>query len=258
MTAAAETAPPRGDGDRDVPVLMARLERRLTLEASEPPVEAPDGFRLDAKGRLVPDRLVDPAHELEDAVVRRILAFAVDLADQIARFRAHCYADVAALLDVLAEKYGARKRGRKGNFTLRSYDGRLKVAIQIADRMVFGPGLQVARRISEELIAEWSDGTRPEVAALLQGAFEPDKEGHISREMVFRLRRIDIDDERWRRFQQAIDEAVQIVGTKSYVRFYLRGSAEDAWKAVPIDISAEWTETARLAAVAVRTGEAAA
>ena len=247
---------PSAPATHDVAALMAQLEQRLALEASGPTVEPPPGYRADAKGRLVPPNLVRPADELEDGTARRILAFGVDLADRISRFKRHSYGDVAAFLECLGEEYGVqRKPGRKGNLTLQSYDGRAKVVLQVQDRIVFGPELQVARKLVDECISEWSHGTRGEVVALLQGAFEPDREGNISREAVFRLRRIDIDDPRWRQVRQAIDDAVRVVGTKAYMRLYLRGSTDDAWRQVPIDIAADWTDTAELSARATGGGE---
>lgn len=231
----------------DVDALLAQLDRRLALEASSPPPECPPGYRLDGKGRMAPDRLVRPAEELEDACVRRIAAFGVDLADRIARFRAHVHDDVNALLEILASDYGAaRKAGSRGNLSLTSYDGRVRVTVQAADRVAWGPELQVARQLIDECLAEWSDGSRDEVRALLQGALVPDREGHISREAVWRLRRIDIDDDRWRQVRRALDDAIRVVGRKTYIRLHVRGSAEDRWKAVPIDIAADWRDTGEI------------
>lgn len=242
----------------DLEALTARLDRRLALLASAPAVEPPPGFRPDRKGRLIPERLIRPADVEEDAAVRRILAFGVDLADQISRYRRHTWADIAAFLELLADEYKApRKAGRKGNFTLQSHDGRLKVVIQVQDRIVFGPELQVARGIVDECIAEWSNGARAEVVTLLQGAFEPDREGNISRDAVFRIRRIEIDDPRWRQVRQAIDDAVRVVGSRVYLRLYLRGDADGPWRAVPIDIAADWTDTDDLAAAAGAAGDGA-
>ena len=240
-------APPPADGSaHDVEALLAQLSHRLELEASSPGVIPPPGFRADAKGRLVPDRLVRATDELEDATVMRIMAFGVDLADQIARFRRHTYADVAAFLELLGGEYGAPRKGRKGNFTLQSYNGLLKVVVQVQERIVFGPELQIARRIVDECISEWSNGSRDEIVALLQGAFEPDREGRISREAIFRLRKIEIEDPRWRQVRQAIDDAVRVVGTRAYLRLYLRGDIDGPWKAVPIDIAADWRDTGEL------------
>ena len=58
----------------------------------------------------MPQKLIRPADELEDSTVRRVLAFAVDLADQVARFKRHTYGDVAAFLELLGGEYDAPKK----------------------------------------------------------------------------------------------------------------------------------------------------
>ena len=248
----------RGQSPRDLDELLGRLALRLRLEADTPPVEPPPGYQADAKGRLVPDRLVRPADTLEDQTVRRILGYGVDLADQIARFRRHTYADVAALLELLSAEYGGGRRpGRKGNYSLTSYDGLLKVVIQVQDQLSFGPELQSARRIIDECIQEWAEGACPQIQALVQHAFQPDTQGRVSAEAVLRLRRLDIDDDRWREARRAIDDSIRPVGTRAYLRLYLRGSTDAPWRAVPIDISSTWTDTAALEAAADAGGATA-
>ena len=237
-----------GQPRHDVDALLARLERRLRLEAAHGPAlpapQPPDGYRLDGKGRMVPERLVRPQDDLEDQTVRRILAFGVDLADQISRFQQHSYADVATLLDVLAAEYGGGRRpGRRGNYSLTSFDGRLKVVIQVQDQITFGPELQAARRIIDECIEEWAAGVNDQIRALVEHAFAPDKQGEVSREAVLRLRRLDIDDDRWRQARRAIDDSIRVMGSRVYLRLYLRGSCEGAWRAVPIDIAGAWQDT---------------
>ena len=225
-----------------LPVLLDRLDLRMS-ESGKAAVEVLAGYRPDAKGRLVPDRLVKAEDLLEDQTVRRILAYGVDLADQIARFRAHSYDDVASLLDILAEQYGGGRRpGRRGNYSILSYDGRCRVVVQVQDRQTFGPELQAARELIDECIAEWSEGSRDEIRALVQHAFQPDQEGRVNREAVFRLRRLDIDDERWRQATRAIDDSIRITGTRTYLRLYIRATTEAPWRAVPIDIASDWQD----------------
>lgn len=49
------------------------------------------------------------------------------------------------------------------------------------------------------------------------GIRHTDKEGQINTGRVLSLRRLDIKDERWLRAMNAIGEAVQVVGSKSYI-----------------------------------------
>jgi hypothetical protein len=42
---------------------------------------------------------------------------------------------------------------------------------------------------------------------------------------VLALRRYEIEDERWQRAMKAIGEAVQIIGSKTYIRVFERNAA---------------------------------
>lgn len=197
-----------------------------------------DLFMTDAKGRHTPIGLVKDADKLEDQLVRKMLGYSGDLSAQIARFKGHCFDDVGAYLDLLAEKYGWRpKDGAKGNMTFTTFDGCMKVQIAVADTLVFGPELQIAKGLIDECIAEWAAGSRAEIRALVEHAFRTDKEGQVSREAVFSLRKIDIEDERWRGAIQAINDSIRVQGSKTYLRFYRRSRPTDKWVAVTIDLA---------------------
>ncbi len=195
-------------------------------------------YMTDAKGRLVPQEMVKPHEVLEDQTVRKMLGYAQELSEQIARFKAHCFDDVASFMDLLAEQYGRSMGGVKGNVTFTSYDGRLRVQVQVADRLAFGPELQVAKQLIDDCIGGWAEGARAEIRALVNHAFQVDKEGQVNRAALFALRRIEIDDDRWRQAVAAINDSIRVVGSKTYVRFYRRTGPEDRWQAVTIDLAA--------------------
>lgn len=198
----------------------------------------PPGYMQDARGRLIPDQLVRPDDLLEDQVVRKMIGHAEELSARIARFRGHCFDDVGTFLALIAEQYGASRGGAKGNITLRSYDGRLRVTVQVADQLQLGPQLQVARELIDQCIAEWAEGSRDEIRALVQHAFRTDKEGQVSREALFALRRVQIDDERWQAAMEAIADSVRVVGSKTYIRFHRRDGPDQAWQPITIDLAA--------------------
>ena len=232
MTQQTQTA--ETEFTRERAALVALDEFRGDMAVSPVP-----GYWRDPKGRLTPEELIGEHEQLEDVTVRTITAYALDLHRQIRRFIAHCYDDLAAMDDLIAEKYGLkRKGGAKGNRTYMSYDACLKVVVQVQDRITFGPELQVAREHVDACIAEWADGARAEIRALVQHAFEVDREGQVNRESVFRLRKLAIDDDRWRAAQAAISDAIRVIGSTTYIRFYVRSSpqAKD-WLAITIDMN---------------------
>jgi hypothetical protein len=202
-------------------------------------VETIDGkeFMRDGAGRLVPLDLVKPQHRLEDQTVRKIVAFAADLSAQISRFRGHTFDDVASFQELLAEQYGARRGGKKGNVTLATYDGLFKVVVQVQDQMTFGAELQIAKALVDDCITAWAAGARDEIRALVEHAFQVDKEGRINRAALFALRRLKIDDDGWRAAMTALSDAIRVVGSKEYVRFYRRASQTAQWEAITIDLA---------------------
>ncbi|PHR52916.1 MAG: sulfate transporter [Robiginitomaculum sp.] len=211
----------------------------MNIESSDtnPAQTIPAGYLMDAKGRLVPESLIKDHQRLEDDLVRKIMGHAVDLSDQIARFHAHTFSDMATFMDLLEEKYGMTKGGKKGNVTFSSFDGCMRVQINIQDHLEFGPELQIAKGLIDECIADWSSEMSDKIMALVNHAFNVDKAGQVNREALFSLRRLDIDDPKWRAAVAAINDSIRTIGSKAYIRFYRRINVQDKWVAVTIDLA---------------------
>lgn len=194
-------------------------------------------FMRDGAGRLVPLDLVKAQHLLEDQTVRKIVAFAIDLSAQISRFRGHTFDDVATFQELLAEQYGARRGGKKGNVTLSTYDGLFRVTVQVQDQMTFGPELQIAKALVDECISAWAADANSNIRALVEHAFQVDKEGRINRAALFALRRLSIDDDGWRNAMTALGDAIRVIGSKEYVRFHRRRDQAAPWEPITIDLA---------------------
>lgn len=195
-------------------------------------------YMADAKGALVPLELVKPQHQLEDETVRKVMHYARELSAQIARFRGHTMTDLGVFDALLDQEYGGRRRASvKGNRTYQSFDGLMKVQVQTADMIDFGPELQVAKALIDECLTEWSGEARAEIQAVITRAFNTDKAGQINRSEIFTLLRLAIEDERWQRAQDAIRDAMRIVGSREYVRFYERDRPKGQWRAVTVDLA---------------------
>jgi hypothetical protein len=205
----------------------------------EPATPVPDGYLMDGKGRMVPARAVKPQALLEDEMVRKVVGHAIDLANQIRRFRDHVFADAEAFQDLLLAEYDLTKRGArgKGNITFTTFDGLIKFQIAIGERITFGPELKVAQEAFRACIDDWSDGAREELRVLVDQAFAADKEGNVSREAVFRLLRVGFEDTRWKGGQDAIRDSIRVIGSKAYPRFYVRDTPEAPWTSIPVDLA---------------------
>lgn len=224
------------------PIADAEAASRAEAQAKTIPAAVIDvrgeSHMRDAKGRLVPVSTIGAQVLLEDETTRKCMHFADQLSAQISRFKEHTLADIADFMALLEQEYGATKGGAKGNLTLTSFDGLSQVKLAVADQIAFGPQLQIAKALVDECLNEWSADSHAALRVIVQGAFDTEKEGHVSPAKLFPLLRYEIEDERWNRAMDAVRDAIQIRGSKEYVRFYRRERPTDRWRLVTIDLAA--------------------
>ena len=89
----------------------------------------------------------------------------------------------------------------------------------------------------DECLNEWAADSCPEIRAVVTRAFNTDKEGQINRSELFMLMRLDIEDQRWLNAVKAIREAMRIIGSRQYIRFYQRKTQQDRWEPITIDLA---------------------
>jgi hypothetical protein len=199
--------------------------------------EIPDGFREDAKGSLVPVSKIKDVDLLRDELVMEIVGKARALREALVQFKNETFGDISAFVDLSAEKYGLTIGGGKGNLTLTSFDGRYKVQRQNSEYIVFDERLQVAKELIDLCIHAWSTGSSDNLRVLVNDAFSVDKAGKINTGRILGLRRLNISDDAWQRAMQAISDAVQVAGSKLYVRVYERVGDSDRYEPIGLDIA---------------------
>jgi hypothetical protein len=197
----------------------------------------PEGYLKNQSGHLVPKELVSEIDLVRDDLVLEIVEKAQDLRAKMVSFKQEVFDDIAAFIELSGEKYNLHIGGNKGNVTLLSFDGRYKIQRTIAEHMVFDERLQVAKELIDQCIHSWSEGSSANIRALIEHAFQVDKQGKISTARVLGLRRLDINDGAWVNAMDAISDSMQITGTKAYVRIYKR-VGENAWQPIALDLAA--------------------
>ena len=198
---------------------------------------APEGYMKDAAGRLVPAEMVKDVDKVRDQLVRELILQARDVSAVLAKFKALSFSDIAAFVQLSAEQYEAKVGGDKGNVTLHSFDGRYKIVRQVQETLRFDERLQAAKTLIDECLTEWVATARPELKVIVNDAFQVNKEGDVNTDRVLSLRRYDIKDEKWLRAMDAIAESLQVIGSRSYVRFYERVGDTDRYVAIPLDLA---------------------
>jgi hypothetical protein len=191
----------------------------------------------DAQGRQVPVEMVRDIDKLRDQTVRAISEKALAARDRLAALKQELRGDLLSYLDLSASRFGKAYGGRKGNITLMSYDGSLKLVLSVSEHIVFDERLQIAKGIIDGCISRWAQGSRSEILALVNSAFYVDKAGNINTARILGLRRLDISDPEWKRAMDAITESIQVSGSKEYLRVYTRGENGE-YRQVALDVAA--------------------
>lgn len=202
------------------------------------PSTIPPGYWQDASGNLIPESKVKDIDKLRHQVVTDLCHMAKQRRDGLAEFKAKAMQEVAALVATSMEQYGVKTGGEKGNVTLTSFDGRYKLVRQMQDRLVFGEQLLAAKALIDECVQAWSKDANDNIRALVNHAFQTDKEGKINTGRVLGLRSLDIQDEAWKQAMQAIADSTKTASTTPYVRFYERDEGTGEYKAISLDVAA--------------------
>jgi extradiol dioxygenase family protein len=200
--------------------------------------QTPEGYMQNSSGHLVPVEHVSDYDKLKDQTVVKIIDSAIFMQKQLREFKTAVMADIYAMIEIAHEKYQAKHGGKKGNISLTSFDGHLKVVLNVSEFMTFDERLTVAKSLVDECLKEWTEGARPEIQTIVNAAFEVDNKGNISTTKVLSLLKLEFSDEKWKRAMKAIKESLTVQHSKKYVRFYRRIGLEDKWEAIPLDIAA--------------------
>lgn len=194
-------------------------------------------FMEDAQGRQVPVSMIKKFDLKRNDLVCSIMSRAFAERERLAEFKQRVWEEIQAFVDESAKDSGAKKLGgKKGNITLTSFDGRYKLIVAVNDGILFNEKLQIAKQLIDECIGKWSKNARPELKVLVDDAFNVGKNGLVSTGKVLGLRRLNITDATWRRAMDAITESIQVVSSKTYMRFYER-QEDESYKQIPLDVA---------------------
>lgn len=200
--------------------------------------ETPAGYRKDHLGRLVPETLIRPIDRARDELVQEIIAAALPRRQALAEFKAQVIGDIRAFVELSGEQYGVRLGGKKGNVQLLSYDGRYRVQLKNQEHITFSEQIEAARELIDQCLARWTEGSRPEIQALVNRAFRTNRQGQLRTAEVLGLRDLDIDDEQWQQAMAALMDSITVAGSTAYLNLYERVGDTDRWQHISLDLAA--------------------
>lgn len=201
-------------------------------------IEVPKGYKKDGKGNLVALANIKQPDLIRDEFVVKAIALAKKQQNALAEFKQQQMDEVDNFIELLAQEHDVAMGGKKGNITLRSFDHQLKVTIQNQERIELGPELVVAKELIDQCLEEWTAGGNENIHSIINRVFSTDKEGMVNPQRILSLRRIEIVDEsgKWKKALDIIAEAVDIVDSSRFIRFY-ETDANGKEQAISLDIA---------------------
>ncbi len=192
---------------------------------------------IDARGREIPVEYVPKYDRARDRVVRRIHREAVKTHERLAAFRESARGMILDFVRKAAEDHDMALGGEKGNITLRSFDGLLKVQLAVQDHLDFNEKLGMAQTLIGEYLQEISKGADPALVKIVHRAFYADQRGRLRTNAVLALRNLAIKHPKWRRAMEIIVESIVVASSKQYVRVYARPDTNSDFAMLSLDIA---------------------
>ena len=194
---------------------------------------------INKKGEEVHPDMVRVDEKIKDELVRSIMTRVEGKREDMISFKSDILAQIQTYIELLRDEYGLdpMSKSRVGNFSLQSFDGMLKIQIAVSQHIEFDEKLTLAKEKIDTYLKEITKDAGGELKTLIMKVFEVDKKGNINAKQVLSLKSYDITHPIWLEAMDLIDKAVEIVGSKSYLRFYRRDSVDGKYEAVSLDFS---------------------
>ena len=178
------------------------------------------------EGAFVHKDMVTVDKQLEDEVAEKLISGALNLQGLMKGFKIAAFEECYSFVDLLRQKYNMERiTSKSGTVTLKSFDGTKVVEIQVAKLISFDQKLSLAKEKIDEYLTEKTTGADAEIQTLITRVFDV-KNGKVDAKQILSLKAYPITHELWKEAMSMIDDAIEIVGTKSYIRFKHRKNDE--------------------------------
>ncbi|EFO32472.1 putative gp36 [Roseibium sp. TrichSKD4] len=197
----------------------------------------PEGMKLNASGSYVPISNIKAKDLLQDEMVQELHDEMQQVLKVIEQFHAKCESRLDGMRELLDQEHGVRVGGPGGNVSFRTFDGELSVGIRVNERQEFGPELEQAKKLIDECLLKWADGSNPHLVTVVNQVFAVNKAGKLDMDRIRGLKNYEIEDETWQRAMAAIEDAVRSVGSKRNIRFMRRDPVSKKPVGISLDFS---------------------
>jgi hypothetical protein len=195
-----------------------------------------DGAWLDSKGDFVPPKYIPVLDKRKDQVVTKLANKAAKLNEQMIKLKQEVFEEVSKYIDDAKEFYDIDLDTTEGNKTLSDFANALRLEVSVKKQLAFDEKLELAKGLIDECIIDWSRGANDKLVLLVDEAFKIDSRGMIDRDRILGLRKLKIQDKKWKKAMEIIGDSLTVMNKKAYVRFLQKGK-DGKWGTIYLDMS---------------------
>lgn len=178
-------------------------------------------YWTNSTGNLVPKTMIKEYDQLKDDLVTSLGSKVIKMRKEMAELKNLAIKDIDAFMELAAEQYNVSLGGKKGNLTLTSFDGSIKIMIANSNVQEFDEKINLAKALIDEYLTELTRDSAVELKTIVSSAFRI-KQGKMDVRRILELRSYDIKNDKWKRAMELINESLVVTNTNRCFRLYVR------------------------------------
>lgn len=185
-------------------------------------------------GDVVPAAYVPTLDKEKERTALKVHKNALDINKRLAKFKAQALKECDAIYNKMLKDNNVTT-GKKGNYSITSFDKEIKIEVNISERIEFSDQIQIAQLKINEYLAEKTDGLDPDLVQIINQAFKTRK-GQMDVKSILGLFQLKIKHRKWLEAMELIKESISRNNSKRYMRIWKKDEAGE-YKAVDLNFS---------------------
>ena len=185
-------------------------------------------------GDVVPAAYVPKLDKEKERLSIKIHKQAVDISQKRAKRKAEWLKACDEIFDNMMADNNITT-GKKGNYSITSFDKEIKIEVNISERIQFSDQIQIAQLKINEYLAEKTEGLDSDIVQIINQAFKTRK-GQMDTKSVLGLFQLKINHPKWKEAMELIKQSISRNTSKRYMRIWKKDEAGE-YKAVELNFS---------------------
>lgn len=189
---------------------------------------------IDHNGQEIPAQYVPTIVKERDRLARRIHKQAVKLSEQLEQFKEMALDKSDEMYEKMMEDNNVRT-GKKGNYSISSFDKAIKVEVSVQERIEFDDLIQVAQEKINQYLEQKKGSVDNEIQQIINLAFKTSK-GRLDVKRVLSLFSLKINHKLWLEAMDVLKQSINRNVSKRYFRVWEKDKNGD-YKSVELNLS---------------------